>query len=148
MKSGICIVAVSLLAGAAMAQQSGAPASQQTQTGQTPVAEMKTQTYKGQLVDLGCGSGPGSATGADRSATAASAGGQSGSCSVTANSSKFGLKTSDGRVLPFDLVGNQRAQDALKNNKKWTKDLSDGKPLNVSVQGATAGAKLIVSSIR
>jgi len=47
----------------------------------------------------------------------------------------------------FDLVGNQRAQDELKNNKHWSKDLSAGKPIKVKVYGVMSGDKLVVSSI-
>jgi len=53
----------------------------------------------------------------------------------------------DGKTVRFDLVGNQRAQDALKNDKKWTKDLSANKEIRVKVGGVLSGDKLIVASI-
>ena len=46
--------------------------------------------------------------------------GDSSNCPVTASSSQLGLKMDNGQVVRFDLVGNQRAQDEMKNNKKWT----------------------------
>ncbi len=171
MKTGICIVAVTLMAGAAIAQQSSsqppqAPAGQEAQ-GQHPARssskpstmnEMKTQTFKGVLVDMSCAGGAtgtasrskeegaaetaAPANGAERSAAS-----QSGSCAVSANSTQFGLKTKDGRTLRFDMVGNQRAQDNLKNNKKWNKEMSGSKEINATVSGAVSGDKLIVSSI-
>jgi hypothetical protein len=53
----------------------------------------------------------------------------------------------DGRVLRFDLVGNDRAQEAFKNKKKWGEAASAGKPVKVTVKGVMSGEKLIVSSI-
>jgi len=53
----------------------------------------------------------------------------------------------NGQVVRFDLVGNQRAQDELKNNKKWTNAVSSSKPIKVRISGVMQGDKLIVSSI-
>jgi hypothetical protein len=44
-------------------------------------------------------------------------------------------------------VGNQRAQDALKNNKKLSSSVSANKPLQVKISGVLQGDKLIVSQI-
>jgi hypothetical protein len=57
------------------------------------------------------------------------------------------MKLDDGKMVHFDLVGNQRAQDALKNDKRWSKDLSANKPIHATVSGVLTGDKLIVSSI-
>jgi len=73
--------------------------------------------------------------------------GDSSNCPVTASSSQFGLKMDNGQVVRFDLVGNQRAQDALKNNKKWSSSVTANKPLQVRISGVLQGDKLIVSSI-
>jgi hypothetical protein len=137
-----------------------------SQTGAS--AEMKTTTFKGVLVDLGCGSqsssGAASATAstasasssdASKAAEASNAAGSNSanrsssdsSCPVTANSTQLGMKLEDGRTVRFDLVGNQRAQDALKNDKKWSKDLSSNKEIHAKVSGVLNGDKLIVSSI-
>jgi hypothetical protein len=137
-------------------------------------AEMKTMSYKGTLVDLSCSGGAqGSATAATTASTAGgtagtaassattagstaasaantanrSTGGDMSSCPATANSSRLGLKMDDGKTVRFDLVGNQRAQDELKNNKGWSKTLSANKPLKVKISGVMQGDKLIVSSI-
>jgi hypothetical protein len=133
------MLAMSLALGAAMAQQ---PAQQQpakekqpaqqemkpgTQPAGTTVPEMKTMTYKGELVDMSCA--------------------KSENCVVKADSAQLGMKLTDGRVLPFDLVGNQRAQDELKVNKRWSKDLTANKPIKATVSGVVNGEKLIVSSI-
>jgi hypothetical protein len=130
-------------------------------------AEMKTMTYKGVLVDLACGSQSASNAGSNSASTSsssdASPSGAAGSnnagsntanrssgdssCPVTASSTQLGMKLEDGRTVRFDLVGNQRAQDALKNDKKWSKDLSSNKEIHAKVSGVLNGDKLIVSSI-
>jgi hypothetical protein len=113
--------------------------------------EMMTKTYKGTLVDMSCASQASSSSAPAPTADSSSANrsaGDSGNCAVTANSSKLGLKTADGKTLRFDLVGNQRAQEALKNEKGWGKDLAAGKPIHAKVLGALNGDKLIVSSIQ
>jgi hypothetical protein len=122
--------------------------------------EMKTTTFKGVLVDMSCASGasagasaaqPGDSAKApapDQSNTANRSASDSGaSCPVSANSTTLGMKMDDGKILRFDLVGNQRAQDALKNDKRWSKDLSANKPIRATVSGVMSGDKLVVSSI-
>jgi len=54
----------------------------------------------------------------------------------------------NGQIVRFDLVGNQRAQDELKNNKKWSSSVSASKPIKVRISGVMQGDKLIVSSIK
>jgi hypothetical protein len=115
-------------------------------------AEMKTQTYKGILVDTSCNAPASTASSASSNAPANSS--QSSAdrsagpgCTLSANSSQLGLKMKDGRTVPFDIVGIQRAQDALKNKKKWTEAAGAGKEIRVTVKGALNGDKLIVSSI-
>ena len=92
----------------------------------------------------GSGSGSMSASSANRSA------GASGmtECPVTATSSQLGLKMDNGQIVRFDMVGNQRAQDELKNNKKWNSSVTANKPIKVRISGVMQGDKLIVSSIK
>ena len=158
-------------AGAQSGSSSG-PQSSST-SGSSGVAEMKTTTYRGTLVGLSCGSATAStAAGSldtNSTNTASAAAGQSGSnpsslsstnassanrsagdmsnCPLTSSSSQFGLKMDNGQVVRFDLVGNQRAQDELKNNKKWTSAVTSSKPITVKISGVMQGDKLIVSSI-
>ena len=114
----------------------------------TALPEMKTSTYKGVLVDMSCASASSGAASGDTKSTSANREDSKGAdCPVSANSSQFGLKMDDGRTVKFDLVGNQRAQDAVKNDKGWNKELTANKPLKVKVNGALNGDKLIVSSI-
>jgi hypothetical protein len=144
-------------------------------TSKDKAAEMKTMNYSGVLVDLSCsGSTNTAATQPDAAATAQPAqpgqpaqpaqaqpaaggassansanrsAGDSQGCPATASSTQLGLKMDDGKVVRFDLVGNQRAVDELKNNKKWNKEVSANKPLKVKISGVLNGDKLIVSSI-
>jgi hypothetical protein len=134
--------------------------SEKKQSASSAPAEMKTQGMKGVLVDMSCASGSSnSATPVSSTANATEKSGKSdsanrsasdsgSSCPATANSTELGMKTDDGKILRFDLVGNQRAQEALKNNKRWGKDLSAGKPIHAKVYGVMSGEKLIVSSIQ
>ena len=166
MKVRATLLAIPLIVGTALAQSTptppagqagqagatGAQSGSMTSTQQTPPAEMKTMTYKGVLVDLACGS----ATAAPATTTpaagtpapaASSADRASGDCPVTANSTQLGLKMADGKVVRFDLVGNQRAQDGLKTKKGWMKDIAANKQVKVKVSGILQGDKLIASSI-
>jgi len=144
-------------------QDSNAKTSAQTQN----TAEMKTQSYAGTLMDASCattGAATGAATGtataesaettkttkttkmtgdANRTATD-----QGQSCPVSASTAQFALKLKDGHVVKLDDVGNQRAQEALKNKKKWTDDAAANKPIHASVSGVLNGDQLLVMSIR
>ena len=150
--------------------------SSKTASGQIP--EMKTKTHKGVLVDASCalpqstsagasspaktGANPTNAGQADRSAgqvansTPANESGKNkadvstdqAACPVSESTNQLALKLDDGRMLSFDLVGNQRAQDAFKTKTKWKEAASAGKPIRVTVSGVTSGEKIIVSSIK
>jgi len=132
----------------------------------TALPEMKTMTFKGILIDMSCAKtsasaettpAAGAATQAsdtskapasDKSNTANRSVSDSGaSCPVSANSTEMGMKLDDGKTVRFDIVGNQRAQDALKNEKRWSKDLSANKPIHAKVSGVLNGDKLIVTSV-
>ena len=169
MKARAILLAIPVMLGVAFAQsQSGATGKAKGNSAQPNAAkgaaagavpEMKTTSFRGTLVDLGCG-GSASAASAQSAGTGSTAGGapaatgtanrsaSDASCPVTANSSQLGLKEEKtGQVVRFDLVGNQRAQDALKTNKNWSKNLTENKPIKVKINGVQQGDKLIVSSI-
>jgi hypothetical protein len=71
----------------------------------------------------------------------------SAQCPVSSSTSKFGLKLEDGTVVRFDSVGNERAAQELKTKTKWTKDLTDGKPIKAKVSGTMNGDTVTVVSI-
>ena len=195
MKLAICIAVLCMFVASGFARQNdpqsqsgqpgqrrtGQPGSNQSgttaapdQTGRnsgTSTPEMKTQSYKGTLVDASCGqsstatgqtgtehsnsaerstadaSGTSGNSGQSKSSTSADRASSGASCPVTSSTSQFALKMTDGRTLRFDLVGNQRAQEELKNNKKWSKESADGKEIHAKVSGVVSGDKLVVSSI-
>jgi hypothetical protein len=124
-------------AGAATAPASTAP------------AEMKTSTFKGVLVDMACAARSSSSaeTKPATAETKPAASDSGASCPVSASSSELGMKLDDGKTVRFDLVGNQRAQDALKNDKRWSKDISENKPIHAKISGVLNGDKLIVAAI-
>ncbi len=166
MKRRVCIAAMALAVAAfaqdekiAKPQSQSAPENKTMQDSKatttpaapTTPAEMKTQTYRGVLVDTSCGGGTNtsaSTNNAPSNSSTSSADRTAGQgCALSANSIQLGLKMKDGRTVRFDMVGNQRAQDALKNKKKWNEAASAGKEIRVTVKGALTGDKLIVSSI-
>ena len=115
-------------------------------------AEMRTTTFKGSLIDMSCASKPAAGAPAASAPTAedsnsANRSGGDASCGASASSTELGMKLTDGRTVRFDLVGNQRAQEALKSDKGWNKNLASGKPIRATVSGVLNGDKLIVSSI-
>jgi len=128
--------------------------------GEEKLAEMKTQTYAGTLLDASC-AGTGSTAAAAGSSAASTASptpassadrtaGNPGSpsCAVSASTSQFALKMKDGNTVRFDDVGNARAQEALKTQKKWTESAAASKPLQVKASGVLNGDKLTVLSVK
>jgi hypothetical protein len=148
MKFAICTAALCALVGSGMAQTNSAASKS------TP-AEMQTRTYKGVLVDASCAMASGanrsaanSTNPAEQSAAENKTAGNAKACEATTSTSQFGLRMSDGHTYRFDMVGNQRAQEEIKNNKKWSKDASSSKEIHAKVSGVVSGEKLIVSSIK
>ena len=145
MQKSVIALAVVFLLGTAWAQKSDTPGSQAATKAINPPSA-PTQSYKGTLVDASCAgsvtqqapAAKADSTAADRddaSKSGKSAGEQS--CAVSANTKEFALRTKDGRVLRFDSVGNDRAADAIKNQKKWSAAVSAGKAITVKVGGAS-----------
>jgi uncharacterized protein involved in copper resistance len=177
MKARVSMLAVSLALGVVMAQAAPANQTQDPQPKTTQPdskasnksdmkasstgapAEMKTTDFKGVLVDMSCASHQsgdnaksasetGSSPTSDQKNSANRTSSDSGSnCPVSSTTSAFGMKLDDGRTVRFDLVGNQRAQEAVKNDKGWGKDISANKPIHAKVSGVLNGDKLIVASI-
>jgi len=142
-------------------QNSTATHKSQTKTDKSQNAAAKT--YKGTLMDASC-AGNGNASNnntaakteknaADRTNTEAPAK-QSGTtdqnkaCMASTSTREFALRTTDGQVLRFDAVGNERAMDAIKNQKKWNSDASNGKTITAKVSGTQEGDTLTVVSIQ
>jgi hypothetical protein len=138
MKSSLSLAAILLFSGAVWAQDPQKPDNPATKTAQTqastPASQLKTQSYKGTLVDVTCA---GSGAAAD----------SSHGCPVSASTKEFALRTKDGQTLRFDPVGNDRVAEVLRNKKKWNDLVSAVKPIAVTVNGAVSGEKLTVISI-
>lgn len=175
MRSSLIVIGLILPLGIALAQKEPGNQSKtngpntavnpgESQKGQTSTSEVKTQTYKGTLVDAKCASGSGAATSsaasgkssADRSSAESSknktgeanrSGDAAQSCAATASTNEFGIKTKDGRVLRFDSVGDERAKQEMSAKKKWADAATSSKPIHVTVSGAESGDRLTVMSI-
>ena len=59
----------------------------------------------------------------------------------------FGLKLDDGTVLKFDAVGNNRAASELSAKTKWSKELSENKPVKAKVSGIKTSDGITVTDI-
>jgi hypothetical protein len=136
----------------AMAQGAKPPAAAKLAAPGTP-AQMKTAVYKGVLIDASCLSPTGAGQPAPTQGTAEAAAAQGsanrlmGGCALSSGSTQLGMKLDDGRTLRFDLVGNQRALDELKANRRWRRGLTAGKEIRATVIGVIDGDRLIVTLI-
>jgi hypothetical protein len=183
MKLSAFALALMLIAGTASAQKPDSPASQTGKTAsessQTPkqgsnsastekatsANELKTQSFKGTVVDLACGDTSNASSSADRKrpsdqplGSTTKSGATKGeadrsanagfSCSISSSSGEFALQTKDGRTLRFDAVGNERVKQELLNRKSWASASAAGKPIQATVNGTETGDSLMVLSIR
>jgi hypothetical protein len=106
----------------------------QTQTGTSAqtksarTAELEARSYKGTLLDASCAmsavsegtqKAPDGNKSKERKSEASPSANNAGqSCSISTHTSQFALKLDDGQTVRFDSVGNVRAQEAIKDNKK------------------------------
>lgn len=154
-KLTVFIAVLALACGSALAQtdsqQSSAPDTQSAAKSQAPrntatappVMAVNVQRWRGTLIDANCsGSGGAGAAKADQSSQSK----KDTSCPVTNSTTAVAL-LSGGQVLKFDAVGNLRATEELKNNKKWSREVSEGKPIHASIGGNLAGDTVTVTSI-
>ncbi|HLH16701.1 MAG TPA: hypothetical protein VKX45_05755 [Bryobacteraceae bacterium] len=139
MKTGLFLLGISVGAALAAAQEAAQAA---PQPAAKQPAQMQTMTYRGVLVDTACAAPEGAAKPAEGTANRAA-----GECAVTEKTANLGIKLADGRVVRFDLVGTRRAEEEMKTNKRWSRDLAAGKPIHATVEGVMANGKLVVSSI-
>jgi len=156
-KSAMMIMTALLLAGAAWAQKSETPGNATPTAPAKPTVE--TKTYKGTLMDASCAanvtqnapSNNAQSGAADRQssggAKATGTADRSQACTVSENTKEFALRAKDGRILHFDEIGNDKAQAAFKNRKKWSSDGSAGKAITAKVNGTLEGDKLTVLTI-
>ena len=122
------------------------------------------QSWQGTLVDANCAGGSGAAESQatkENSGESKGAGVDSGrpekghkkdhgemqSCQVTSSTTAFALKTKDGKVMKFDVIGNARAAEEVKTKASWSKDVAAGKPVHAKVTGILSGDNITVTSI-
>ena len=122
------------------------------------------QSWQGTLVDANCAGGSGAAESQatkENSGESKGAGVDSGrpekghkkdrgemqSCPVTSSTTAFALKTKDGKVMKFDVIGNARAAEEVKTKASWSKDVAAGKPVHAKVTGILSGDNITVTSI-
>ena len=166
------ILSVGLMAGMAWAQapqksgqtpstsqapDKGAASAKDSTASNSGVAEVKTQKYKGELVDASCAGGASSAptsstkgakgAGGSAEADRSAAGDSKGSCTVSTSTNEFALRTKDGHTLAFDSVGNERAKQTIQSKKKWQENASAAKPINVTISGMESDGKLTVVTL-
>jgi hypothetical protein len=108
---------------------------------------VKTQSYKGTLVDASCAAPTATPSPAPATANQSSSAPAAAGCAVSAGTKEFALRTDDGRTIRFDMVGNERTQQALKDKKKWSDAVAGGKTLRVKASGLLSGDTLTVVSI-
>src|SRR5579871_1507356 len=171
MRTSLIVAGLALTVGVVMAQtpQKGSTAQTQSQESTSAktekkagsIPEVKTQTFKGALVDASCAGGGASTTSSTTSGSAKSSSNSSVSktgeasrsgennqnCIASANTSQFGLRMKDGRVMRFDAVGNERAKEAFSAKKKWSDAYAAGKEIQATVSGTESGDQLTVVSI-
>jgi hypothetical protein len=160
MRRSAIAVASFLLLGAAWARDDEPKVTPDSPKSAKP-ASVEIHAYKGTLVDASCGgnvtqNGPNAkneSSAADRTDAGAPVVGKSGAtdenkaCAVSAATKEFALRMNDGHILRFDAVGNERAQDAIKNNKKWSSAASSGKTISAKVSGTRDADNLTVTTL-
>ena len=153
-KSVIAVAICFLLSSAAWAQKPDEQGSQtQNKTKAAATTTVETHTYKGTLVDASCtgNTSQNTTTGAnpakDKPAKTSGTADRAANCTVSANTKEFALQTTDGKVLRFDSVGNQRAEEAVKNQKKWGAKASEGKAISAKAAGTLDGNNLTVVAL-
>lgn len=151
MQKSVIAIAACFLLNAAWAQKPAEPGSNaesEAKAANPPAVE--SHSYKGVLVNASCPANvtqtSKSGNTADRTDTAAQST-ENKACTVTTGTKEFALRTADGRILRFDAVGNQRAEEALQNQKKWKTAVSDGKTISAKVTATRDGDNLTVLTL-
>lgn len=146
-------LAMVFVVGTVWAQDSPKPADKPAQAANAAAAELKTQKYKGTLMDASCAGSAAAAPAkaeagaSDQKAAKGAPAGQSSGCTVSATTKEFALRTKDGQTYRFDAVGNDRAVETFKSKKKWSDLSSAGKPIMATVSANQSGDTFTVLSV-
>ncbi len=60
----------------------------------------------------------------------------------------YGLITTDGKCVPFDVGSNERVSGVLKTRKNWSENTVKIKPTKVEVVGTEHGGQISVDEIQ
>jgi hypothetical protein len=99
------------------------------------IPKTKITTWKGTLIDSGCGS--------LQKATS-----DSNMYPAGPSRTSYGLITADGKCVPFDVGSNERVSGMLKVRKNWSENTVKIKPTKVEVVGTEHGGQISVDEIR
>jgi len=159
MKKLTSIAAIPLFAGFLWAQADQQPTNTQSEsrTTTTTTESSKNTTWNGTLVDASCRTTQTAhrestdTTHPDEHTTKTTTTKTDTSmteCPVTTTTTTFGLMTPDGQYVAFDEPSNTKIVEVVKNNKKWSKSMSDRQPVKVRVIGNKKGDVVVVESIQ
>ena len=99
------------------------------------IPKTKTTTWKGTLVDSGCRS-PQKTTS------------DSNPYPAGPSRTSYGLITTDGRCVPFDVGSNEKVSGMLKMKKDWSENIVKIKPTKVDVVGTEHDGEISVEEIQ
>src|SRR4051812_28451445 len=152
MKKLTSIAVIPLFAGFLWAQSD-----QTASTTQTTTTTTSNNTWNGTLVDAGCRTTQtahresSDTTHPDENTTKTTTTKSDTStteCPVTTTTTAFGLMTPEGQYVTFDDPSNTKIVEVVKNNKQWSKNLSEKQPVKVRVVGNKKGNVVVVESIQ
>ena len=147
MKKLAALAVVPLFAGYLCAQPEQPAQSQESQETTT----VTTTTLNGTLIDAGCRNTHmehKESNSTENSTTKTETTRDTTDCPVNAQTTSFGLLTSDGKFVRFDDAGNTRVIEMMKSNKNWTSYMNDHKPIKVKVVGSHKGDVVVVREIK
>ena len=99
------------------------------------IPKTKTTTWKGTLVESGCRS-PQKTTS------------DSNPYPAGPSTTSYGLITTDGKCVPFDVGSNEKVSGMLKIRKDWSENTVKIKPTKVEVVGTEHGGEISVDEIQ
>jgi hypothetical protein len=73
---------------------------------------------------------------------------QSTECPITAQTTAFGIMSSDGHFYTFDNPSNTKIVEMVKGNRRWAKFMQDRQPVAVRVVARPDGDVLVMDSIK
>src|SRR5690349_19739394 len=113
---------------------------------ETTRTETTTTTWNGTLVDEGCRTTRTKETKSNEKKTETKTTVVT-DCPVATETKSFGLWTADGKYVRFDPASNARILEMVKNNKEWSTDIREHKPITTRVIGTMNGDVVVIKEI-